>query len=172
MEIRRQIIEAARLPKMRQRAGFTLLEIFLAITISLLLLGLALPSVAGMLSKQKLDATFERFDDFVQQAQILSVSERRAFVIIWEKNGLVIEPDEPIAEDRGKNWAHLDFEKETILTIQRPVALEKKPPMEWIFWRSGTCEPVIINYEGPAGAWTATYDALTARANFELKGLP
>ncbi|MDB6155822.1 MAG: hypothetical protein JWL90_4275 [Chthoniobacteraceae bacterium] len=154
---------------MRRRAGFTLLEVCLAVAISVLLMFIAIPSFTGMLSKQKLEATFDRFDEFARQAQILSVTERRAFVIVWGDGMLAIEPDEPLAEDRGKEWPRLALSKEETLTIERPAALEKKPPMEWIFWRSGTCEPVIASYQGPEGAWVAKYDALTGRGTFEAR---
>src|SRR5437588_289644 len=41
--------------------------------------------------------------------------------------------------------------------------LAEKYPAEWIFWPSGTCEPAIVRFQGPAGSWTANYSPLTAR---------
>ncbi len=148
---------------MRARDGFTLLEICLAIVIALLLLGLALPLIGGINSESKLNATLERFDDFARQAQLLSVSERRAFVMVWDEAGISIEPESPLAEDRDKDWPRLDFEKDEVLNIERTAALEEKPPMEWPFWRSGTCEPIVATYSGPAGSWVVKYDPLTVR---------
>ncbi len=149
---------------MRHRDGFTLLEVCLAVMIGLLLLGLAVPLISGLTSQSKLTATLERFDEFVRQAQFLSVSERRAFVMIWDEAGIAIEPDSPLADDRGKDWPRLDFENGESIEIERTAALDEKPPMEWPFWRSGTCEPVVASYSGPAGSWIAKYDPLTVRA--------
>ena len=47
------------------------------------------------------------------------------------------------------------------ITLERPAAMAKNPPPEWIFWHSGICEPAIITYKGPEGAWKAQYDPLT-----------
>jgi hypothetical protein len=152
---------------MGKRAGFTLIEICLAIMIGFLMLGLAIPSVAGIFAEQRLKKSFERFDDFVREAQMLSVSERRAFVMGWEAGGIALAPEQPLAEDRAREWPRLDFEsEETLVLSERPAALEKEPPMEWVFWRSGTCEPVVISYKGPAGIWKVQYDALTVRSTF------
>ena len=48
-------------------------------------------------------------------------------------------------------------------TIERPASLlpPKDTPPAWTFWRSGTCEPVLISYTGPDGSWTAQYNPLT-----------
>lgn len=146
---------------MSRRAGFTLLEICLAVAIALLLLGLAIPSVSSLFADKKLKDSFNEFDSFVRQAQMRSVNEQRAFVMIWQPGGIVLQPDEPNFEDRDKDWPHLESDGK--IEMERPVALQEKPPMEWMFWRSGTCEPVVVHYEGPAGKWTASYDALTVR---------
>lgn len=148
---------------MRRCHGFTLLEVILAIAIGLLLLGLAVPSVAGLLAEQRLKETFERFDDFVRQAQKRSVSERRAFVMNWDQTGISLEPAEPVAEDRGQEWPRLDFGDDESIALERPAALAEKPPAQWPFWRSGTCEPAVVVFNGPAGGWTVRYDALTVR---------
>lgn len=157
---------------MRSRLAFTLLEICLAIAIGMLLLGLAVPSVIGLFAEQKLRASFESFDEFARQAQLMSIKERRAFVLIWEKDGIVIEPDQPVAEDGAKDWPRFNIGEEESIVIERPAALEKRPAMEWMFWRSGTCEPVIATYQGPAGRWVVSYDGLTARGTILEEQFP
>ena len=49
------------------------------------------------------------------------------------------------------------------IKVSLPAALTSKPPAEWIFWPSGTCEPATVQFRGPAGAWTANYSPLTAQ---------
>ena len=93
------------------------------------------------------------------------MQERRAIVLIWDGNGMTMEPDEPKLDDTVSEGDHLAFDGGKF-ALERPAALEKNPPVEWMFWRSGTCEPAIIHYTGEAGAWSVRYDPLTLRAEF------
>ena len=138
---------------MSRRDGFTLLEICLVIMIVLLLVGLTVPSVNGLLAEQRMKKTFEQFDDFVRKAQLRAVTERRAMVMIWDGEGITVQPDEPTAEDSAGEGDYFPFAEGTI-ALERPAALEKKPPVEWLFWRSGTCEPAILHFEGSSGSWS------------------
>jgi len=54
--------------------------------------------------------------------------------------------------------------KNETLKVSFPAALVEETPPEWIFWPSGNCEPAVVSYRGKDGGWTATYSALTARA--------
>ena len=150
---------------MSRRSGFTLLEICLVIMIALLLLGLTVPSINGLLAEQRLKKTFEQFDDFVRKAQLRAVTERRAMVMIWDGEGITVQPDDPTAEDSAGEGDYFPF-AEGPIALERPAALEKKPAVEWLFWRSGTCEPAILHFEGSSGSWSVQYDPLTVHATF------
>ena len=52
------------------------------------------------------------------------------------------------------------------IVLERPVALQNNPPMEWAFWKSGTCEPAVVSYKGEAGRWVVKDEPLTARGTF------
>ena len=133
--------------------------------IVLLLFGLAIPSVNGLFKEQRLRKTFEQFDDFVRRTQMRAVKERRGMVMIWDGEGITVQPDEPKEEDSAGEGDYFPFADGT-LALERPAALEKKPAVEWLFWRSGTCEPAIIHFVGNAGNWTVQYDPLTVHAAF------
>ncbi len=150
---------------MSRREGFTLLELCLVIAVALLLFGLALPSISGLFAEQHLRKSFESFDEFVHRVQARSVMERRAFVMIWDGNGITVEPDEPKLDDSVGEADYFPFNDGTI-GLERPAALEKDPAVEWMFWRSGACEPAIIHYVGDAGSWSVRYDPLTVQATF------
>lgn len=148
---------------MSSRHGFTLLELMLVVMIGTLIMGIAVPSVAGLMREQKLKQTFEEFDDFVRSAQTLAVSERRTFVMVWKEDGielLGLDPDEADAAAAPPTFA---FSEDDVWTLQRPAALVKNAVAEWPFWRSGACEPAIVSFESPAGSWTAEYNGLTGR---------
>ena len=150
---------------MSRRDGFTLLEICLVIAIVLLISTIAIPSVTGLFAEQRLKKTFEQFDDFVRRTQLRAVQERRGMVMIWDGEGITVQPDEPKEDDTAGEGDYFAFADGTF-GLERPAALEKKPPVEWLFWRSGTCEPAIIHFAGEAGSWTVQYDPLTVHAAF------
>ena len=147
---------------MSRRHGFTLLEILLAIVIGMLIISLAVPGVVGMLRQQDLHRTFESFDDFVHAARSKSVMERRDYIMVFDEAGVTLQPADPKGEDADTELERFAFEEGHVYTLDRPVALMKKPAAQWPFWRSGCCEPVRVLYEGPAGTWVAEYNALTA----------
>jgi prepilin-type N-terminal cleavage/methylation domain-containing protein len=159
---------------MSRRDGFTLLEILLVIVIAVIFLTMAVPSVEGLFAEQRLKKTFEEFDDFVRRAQTRAVEERRAFVLIWDEGGITVQPDSPTAEDSVGDGDYFTFSG-GVFSLERPSAeqlnkhfkIEQKLPVEWLFWRSGACEPVVVHFEGDSGTWTARYDPLTVRAAFE-----
>ena len=148
----------------RSRAGFTLIEIILAITIAVVVLALAVPALTDAIGGRGLEGTFNDFDGFVRKARQRAMSERRDFILVWEKEGITLQPLIPNAQDAD---AEVDMYAygDAAIAIERPFALAPKPPAEWPIWRSGTSEPVRIHYEGPLGKWDAEYDALSGRGN-------
>jgi type II secretory pathway pseudopilin PulG len=142
--------------------AFTLIEIALSIFILLLILVLAVPSLSGVIANRRLKQSLDGFNQLVRQAQERSVTERRAYLIVWGKNSVVLRPEVFAEGEEEKPTAALGLSKGSWLRISLPAALLGKPPAEWIFWPSGTCEPAIVQFRGPAGTWTASYSPLTA----------
>lgn len=145
------------------RAGFTLIEIVLAIAIALIVFAVAIPALSGAFGDDPLEKTFRDFDLFVRQTQTKALSEHRDFVLVWEKDGIVAQPRVPTAED-GEAEVAMYGANGARITLERPAALQPKPAGEWPVWRSGVCEPVRITYESDLGFWIADYDPLTARS--------
>lgn len=148
---------------MSRRAGFTLLEIVIALVIALMLITLAVPSIMGLLGERDLQRTFEAFDEMARRAQERAVAEGRGFRIVFSETGAILEPSDPRDEDTGAEVEQYALGEGETLTLNRTAALVKKPLAEWPFWRSGCAEPVEVSYSGPAGTWLARYDALTLR---------
>jgi Tfp pilus assembly protein FimT len=151
---------------MRRTSGFTLIEICLAVAIGLLIVTMMVPSVSGLFAEQKLKRSFEDFDKFVRTAQLKSVTERRDYVMLFEEDGISLEPANPTEEDATAEMDHFALADGADIALERPVALQKNPPMEWSFWKSGTCEPAVVSYKGEAGTWVVKYEPLTARGTF------
>jgi prepilin-type N-terminal cleavage/methylation domain-containing protein len=156
---------------MRRRDGFTLLEILLAVFISLMVVTIAVPSVSGLLAEQRMKRSFEAFDALVQDARRLSVKERRAYRIVWGPGALTLEPADvgEWEEDDDSNeteTVELQIGEDEEFAINFPAALLPSPPAEWVFWPNGTCEPAVITFNGPSGNWQATYHPLTGNPEF------
>lgn len=91
------------------------------------------------------------------------MTERRAYLIVWGKSSVVLKPEIFTKDEEEKATAVLRLPKGSWIKVSLPAALIGKPPAEWIFWPSGTCEPAIVQFRGPAGTWTADYSPLTAQ---------
>ena len=148
---------------MQRARGFTLIEIALAIFILLLILVLAVPSFSGVMANRRLKQSLDEFNNLVRQAQMLSVTERRPYLIVWGKNNVMVRPEAFAQDEEAKAKAEFRLSRGGTLKLSLPVALAQKYPAEWIFWPSGTCEPAIVRFQGPAGSWTANYSPLTGR---------
>jgi type II secretory pathway pseudopilin PulG len=145
--------------------AFTLIEIALSIFILLLLLVLAVPSLSGVIANRRLKQSLDSFNQLVRQAQERSVTERRAYLIVWGKNSVLLRPEVFAEDEEEKPTSVFRLGKGSWLKLSLPAALADKHPSEWIFWPSGNCEPAIVQFKGPAGAWTANYSPLTAQPN-------
>jgi type II secretory pathway pseudopilin PulG len=143
--------------------AFTLIEIALSIFILLLLLLLAVPSLSGVIANRRLKQSLDGFNQLVRQAQERSVTERRAYLIVWGKNSVLLRPEVFAEGEEEKATAVLALGKGSWIKVTLPAALKGKPPPEWKYWPSGTCEPATVQFKGPAGTWTANYSPLTAQ---------
>lgn len=157
-------------PSRCSRAAFTLFEVVLAIAIGLIMVAIFVPSINGVFKEQELTKTFEEFDNFVRDAQRKSIAERRTYVLVFEEDAIVLEPEEPTEDESAGATMRLPYAEGAEITLARPAALEKEVPMEWYFWRSGTCEPALVSYKSDLGHWLVKYDPLTARSTLLEQG--
>lgn len=156
-----------------RRSGFTLLEICLALAIGLMIIALAVPSIAGLIAEQRLKKSFERFDQMVGTARVRSVTGQRSHVLVWDKKGISLLLNENATDGAGESTEErLAFARDESYEIRRPATLVKDAPGEWVFWRNGICEPAVVSYTGPAGTWVVNYDALTGRGTFVSSDVP
>jgi prepilin-type N-terminal cleavage/methylation domain-containing protein len=147
---------------MTKRDGFTLFEIVIAVFVLLLLLGLAVPSLSGVLADKRLHRSLDRFNVLVGEAHERSLADHRAYLIVWSDGEILLRPAvvlkteehpviDSIAVSRSEKWK-----------VEFPAALTKKTLPEWIFWESGVCEPLRVRFASSNGSWTAEYSPLSA----------
>ena len=152
---------------MRHRDGFTLVELVLAIGIMLVILMLAVPSLNGILADRALRRSLDDMNRLILQAQERSIAEGRSYLIVWRNKQFLLRPEGFFKGESRQPVASLKWQKGDAFTLSFPAAIEEEPPSEWIFWPSGNCEPAVVTYRGPNGAWKANYSALTARPELE-----
>jgi type II secretion system protein H len=145
----------------RDRA-FTLLEIIIAVAIMATVLLMAFPSLEGVYADRHLRESLDEFNKLVRQAQEHSVSEHRAYLLVWTDKNVFLQPEAFAKDEDQTALASFELGHGTVLTLTLPAALSNKPAGEWIFWPTGSCEPAIVSFKGPAGTWTANYSPLTA----------
>lgn len=148
---------------MRRVPAFTLLEMMISICILLIILGLAVPSLTGVIADKRLRHSLNEFNDMVRKAQERSVAEHRAYLIVWNDKNVVLRPEAFTRDEEAKDVAQMAITRGEALTLSLPSALMKEPPGEWIFWPSGNCEPAIVSYKSTNGSWSANYSPLTGR---------
>lgn len=149
---------------MRTCRAFTLIEIAISVFILMLLMLLAVPSLSGVLSDRRLHRSYDALNQIVQQAQHLSMEERRPYLLVWHGGNITLQP-ESFAKNEKKQPTAVLSAAGNVFTLTLPASLAKKPPPEWIFWPSGNCEPAIVRCKGRDGSWTANFSALTARGD-------
>lgn len=147
-------------------AAFTLLEICLTLLIGLVLIMLAVPSVAGMLAEQRLHETWDRFERLVNSARLESAGEQQPYRLVWEKHRIVLELANPKAGESRESDS-LAMGDDESYELLRTAALVIPAPEEWTFWPNGACEPVVVRYHGRSGRWQVRFDALNPRGTFQ-----
>jgi len=152
---------------MRHRDGFTLIEMVMAIGIMLVILLLAVPSINGIMADRALRRSLDDMNRLILQAQERSIAEGRSYLIVWRNKQFLLRPEGFFKGETRQPVASLKWQKGDAFTLSFPAAIEEEPPSEWIFWPSGNCEPAVVTYRGPSGAWKAKYSALTARPELE-----
>ncbi|MGZ4984138.1 MAG: prepilin-type N-terminal cleavage/methylation domain-containing protein [Chthoniobacterales bacterium] len=147
----------------KKTQAFTLIEIAISIFILLLILMLAVPSMSGVLADRRLRRSLDAMNNLVRTAQERSVNEHRAYLIVWEKEQIILRAEAFGDGEEKAPLATLKVDRGDVFILNLSAALTENPPPEWIFWPSGACEPAIVSFKGNDGTWTARYSALTAR---------
>jgi prepilin-type N-terminal cleavage/methylation domain-containing protein len=147
-----------------RRAGFTLVELAIAVVILVLVMMLAVPSMSGLLADRRLRKSLDGFNAIVREAQQRSIAERRPYLIVWYEGKIGIRPEGLARGEKAEPALRLKMGRNESFKISFPAALADNLPLEWIFWPSGNCEPAVVKYKGDDGSWTANYSALTAQS--------
>ena len=151
--------------QIHRRAGFTLVELVIAVLIMAILMLLAVPSMEGVLADRRLRRSLDGFNKIVREAQERSIAERRPYLIVWFDGKVGLRAEGLARGEDPEPVVKMKLARNESLKVSFPAALVEDPPPEWIFWPSGNCEPAVVSYQGKNGKWTSSYSALTARGD-------
>jgi prepilin-type N-terminal cleavage/methylation domain-containing protein len=156
-------------------AGFTIIELMVAVMVGLMMLGLAVPSMRGVLEEQRLREKLASFEEVVRRSAALASKSKKEVRLIWFKDGLraltgwdQLQQPGPVGNEvprweqgsGGEESVFFAVGEDEALSLSRLAARSANPLSEWSFWPSGTREPVEIYYEGPLGKWGLRFSAL------------
>src|SRR3954463_16253755 len=120
--------------QVNRRAGFTLVELAIAVVILVLLMMLAVPSMSGMLADRRLRKSLDGFNAIVREAQERSVTERRPYLIVWYEGKIGLRPEGLLRGEDPEPAVKMRLGKKESLKVSFPAALFDDAPPEWIFW--------------------------------------
>ena len=147
--------------------GFTLLEICIVLALAMMIMGIAIPTLNGVISENRLKGSFVQFDELAQDAHTRALAEHRAFVLIWAPKEIVLRPDEPANKAEADGLRKIEIAKGDVFNVYFPASLFNKrgkvTAAIWTFWPTGVCEPAKIDYHGKLGKWSATYNPFTVQ---------
>ena len=142
-----------------RRAAFTLIEVIMAITIILLVIGVAVLSISGVRDEDKLRRAASMIETTARQNLLQALNSQQtvrmelsagAFGASDEFNGML-----------------------QVRRVGEKVFRKPRRGEAWEFSPTGICEPIEVRISGPAGQIEIGFDPLTAcakRKSIQVKG--
>jgi type II secretory pathway pseudopilin PulG len=128
-------------------AGFTLLEVCIALTIAMLILGVSVMGISGVQDEQRLRESAAEIEASAREALLEAIAHHRVVHL-----GL----DGQIAGSMGGS---VEVKRHGEQGFRAP-----KTGEIWEFSPSGVCEPIEVRISSPAGIIEMGFDPLTACA--------
>jgi type II secretory pathway pseudopilin PulG len=143
----------------RRRSAFTLIELILAMTITILVIGVAMLSISGVRDEDRLR----------RAAAIIETSARQNLL-------QALNTQQTVRFQLTSGAFNFGDEFGGMLHIKRVGERTFRSPKRgevWEFSPTGICEPIEVRVTGPAGAIELAFDPLTAcakRKSIQVKG--
>jgi len=146
------------------RAGFTLIEIILAISLLILIMGIGGAAFSGWKGMRDINTAKSKVAGAVQQARVEGWRDRGDRIIHFHQHGIEVR-DASLAFDQEGRRIVLDDTQ--FLLIRRPGELEFRLPGEQEWMRlpaTGLCEPLELMIQMDGGWIRWVVNPLTAGA--------
>lgn len=143
-----------------RRAGFTLLEVIVALSIALLLIGVSTLSISGIQDEHKLRKISSLIENTARGSLMRAVSDSRRVFVELGPNSIVAPTTQ--ATDIPEDYAfegNLEIRRYGEKAFRRPDHGEV-----WEFSPTGVCEPLELRVSNAIGTVELAFDPLTGMA--------
>lgn len=160
----------------RPRAGFTIIEIVITLSIVALLIALAIGSTITLSHTRALEEPISKVQEYAKKARNLAILEQRPYMLeIMPHSVAIFSLVSSAGEAAGTFGAaqaaipkgrvdYFELDPDVVLTVRRWRAPDFSPPGRqiWIFERSGLCEPLAVRADSAHGFIEVSFNALDA----------
>jgi prepilin-type N-terminal cleavage/methylation domain-containing protein len=157
-----------------RRAGFTLLEIIIAIFVVSLIIGISIPTVSGIYLEEQLRSTTRTLEEYSIRARTMATSEQKTYAVVFNPKGFdLVKAQEDMEGDLEPVMSH-EWVKDAVCELMVwPERQWKKAARQVIyFYPEGLSMPVRFRIQIGAGMVEQVYNPLTARVVEESYVLP
>jgi len=142
-------------------AGFTILEVVIVLSITVLMIGAAAPALTGMVGAEQLKAPARSLEAMAITARCNALAEQRPYQIVLTPKGFHLERgnDKP----GTKPLASFTFSKSISFEMAHwPEEKWLKPNRYvWYFAPSGLCDPIRVMFRKGDSYFSQKYSAIT-----------
>jgi len=143
------------LPKKIRSAGYTLLEVLLALGVIAVLMGIMVPYLADSFGRTEEEEIADSIARTVQGVHSSAVGQSVARRIAIQENGVSPEMQSVSAVRLPKGWK-MEVRRMTESRFRKPAKGEF-----WGFNSEGICEPLTLRISGGKGPFEMAFDPLT-----------
>ncbi len=165
----------------RRTAAFSLIEIVVALSLVMLLVGLSVGSVSTLSHTRALREPMAKVREFAKKARTLAILEQRPYRVELHPHGVAIfslVAGSSLASGAGAGAGAVpqglvdkfEWDADVTLRVKRwRMADFAEPglPQAWIFERSGLCEPLTVRVDSEFGFVEMSFNALDAHVDDE-----
>jgi prepilin-type N-terminal cleavage/methylation domain-containing protein len=158
----------------RRRSGFTLIELVLAMSIVVMLIGMTVMAVGRTSIEKKFQEPAAKLKEFARRARNAAVLEQRPYQVEITPRSLVLTPQRFVGPDSGPgaapsssqgNFERFDIDADVEFAVRRWNSKNFQPEgssFVWKFQHSGLSEPITVRVEGAEGWIEMTFNTLDA----------
>lgn len=151
-------------------AGYTLIEICLALAVMAIIAVMAMPSTQGLLSEEHLRAVANQVSNLAREGQRRAVADGVPYAIVLDKNILYLAPwGGEEATRLAKPIAAVKLEGAVLLELQSPQDGHSPAQTEtfWVFQPDGLSDPMQVAIRSEKSWMIQRYSLLTATVENE-----
>jgi type II secretion system protein H len=153
-----------------RRAGFTLIELSIAVFIMALLLALSAPAFVRSYNSALLSETARSFSTTCQLARVQAITQQQNATLHIDLERQVFWVTQPLKNEDGETTEQTLkvfqlSQRVSVVSAERADSAKQEKLVDVVFYPNGTCDPVTVVFRGvDPGALAAMVDPITCQA--------